>query len=291
MILSKNYIISSKLIGLIFALSLIFFKVEDSYSSIIFVIVMLTIGIPHGSVDHIIAFINPKSRRFKSKLSFFTVYLSLIVLNIIIWVFSPYLGLFTFLLVSCYHFGEAQVIGFNNTKNKLLNFVLGANILLSLFLNNIFELQIILTDLTLFSSIDLSSYDKTFFLLISVAVLMISVVYFKIEKKVPLYAEMSILYLIFYHTDILTSFSIYFGFSHSLPMLLLEYKEMKEKNFLSFYAKTLPFTILAIIFGIILYYFNNDLLTANNLILFTFIVISSLTLPHVFIMKDFVENK
>ncbi|MFL2991166.1 MAG: Brp/Blh family beta-carotene 15,15'-dioxygenase [Cytophagales bacterium] len=289
--MSKNYIISSKLIGLIFALSLIFFKVEDSYSSIIFVIVMLTIGIPHGSVDHIIAFINPKSRRFKSKLSFFTVYLSLIVLNIIIWVFSPYLGLFTFLLVSCYHFGEAQVIGFNNTKNKLLNFVLGANILLSLFLNNIFELQIILLDLTLFSSIDLSSYDKTFFLLISVAVLMISVVYFKIEKKVPLYAEMSILYLIFYHTDILTSFSIYFGFSHSLPMLLLEYKEMKEKNFLSFYAKTLPFTILAIIFGIVLYYYNNDLLTANNLILFTFIVISSLTLPHVFIMKDFVENK
>ena len=291
MILSKNYIISSKLIGLIFALSLIFFKVEDSYSSIIFVIVMLTIGIPHGSVDHIIAFINPKSRRFKSKLSFFTVYLSLIVLNIIIWVFSPYLGLFTFLLVSCYHFGEAQVIGFNNTKNKLLNFVLGANILLSLFLNNIFELQFILLDLTLFSSIDLSSYDKTFFLLISVAVLMISVVYFKIEKKVPLYAEMSILYLIFYHTDILTSFSIYFGFSHSLPMLLIEYKDMKEKNFLSFYAKTLPFTILAIIFGIILYYYNNDLLTANNLILFTFIVISSLTLPHVFIMKDFVENK
>ena len=291
MILSKNYIISSKLIGLIFALSLIFFKVEDSYSSIIFVIVMLTIGIPHGSVDHIIAFINPKSRRFNSKLSFFTVYLSLIVLNIIIWVFSPYLGLFTFLLVSCYHFGEAQVIGFNNTKNKLLNFVLGANILLSLFLNNIFELQFILLDLTLFSSIDLSSYDKTFFLLISVAVLMISVVYFQIEKKVPLYAEMSILYLIFYHTDILTSFSIYFGFSHSLPMLLLEYKEMKEKSFLSFYAKTLPFTILAIIFGVVLYYYNNDLLTANNLILFTFIVISSLTLPHVFIMKDFVENK
>lgn len=291
MILSKNYIISSKLIGLIFALCLIFFKVEDSYSSIIFVLVMLTIGIPHGSVDHIIAFINPASRRFKSKLSFFTVYLSLIILNIIIWIFSPYLGLFTFLLVSCYHFGEAQVIGFNNTKNKLLNFVLGANILLSLFLNNIFELQIILIDLTLFSSIDLSTFDKTFFLLVSVAVLMISVVHFKIEKKVPLYAEMSILYLIFYHTDILTSFSIYFGFSHSLPMLLLEYKEMKEKNFFSFYVKTLPFTTLAIIFGIILYYFNNELLTANNLILFTFIVISSLTLPHVFIMKDFVENK
>jgi beta-carotene 15,15'-dioxygenase len=289
--LSKNYIISSKLIGLIFALSLIFFKVGDTYSSIIFVLVMLSIGIPHGSVDHIIAFINPKSRRFKSKLSFFTVYLSLILLNIFIWVFSPYFGLFTFLLVSCYHFGEAQVIGFNNTKNKLLNFVLGANILLSLFLNNIFELQVILNELTLFSSIDLSSFDKTFFLLVSVTVLMISVVYFKIEKKVPLYAEMSILYLIFYHTDILTSFSIYFGFSHSLPMLLLEYKEMKEKSFFKFYLKTLPFTFLAIAFGLVLYYFNNSILTTENLILFVFIIISSLTLPHVFIMKDFVKSK
>ena len=62
--------------------------------------------------------------------------------------------------------------------------------------------QIILNDFTLFSSIDLTPYDKTFFLLISVTILMISVVQFKIDKKVPLYAEMSILYLIFYHTDI-----------------------------------------------------------------------------------------
>ena len=252
---------------------------------------MLSIGIPHGSVDHIIAFINPKTRIFKNKLSFFTIYLLLIFINILIWILSPYLGLFTFLVISCYHFGETQVIGFNDTKNKFLNFVVGANILLSLFLNNIFELQIILSEFTLFSLVDLSQFDKTFFLLVSIAILMISIVQFKIKKKVPLYAEMSVLYLIFYHTDILTSFSLYFGFSHSLPMLIMEYKEMKEKNFFSFYLKTLPFTILTIVFAIILYYFNNDLLTADNLILFTFIVISSLTLPHVFIMKDFVENK
>ena len=112
-----------------------------------------------------------------------------------------------------------------------------------------------------------------------------------VTSKVPLYAEMSILYLIFYHTDILTSFSIFFGFSHSLPMLLIEYEEMKESNFFKFYIKTLPFTILAILFGGFLYYFNDNLVTTDNLILFIFIIISSLTLPHVFIMKDFVENK
>ena len=291
MVSSENYILPAKIVGLIFSLSLIFFDVGDSYSSIIFILIMLTIGIPHGSVDHIIAFINPNSRRFSSRFSFFSIYLVLIALNILVWVLSPFLGLFIFLLVSCYHFGETQVIGYNSTDNRLLNFVIGANILLSLFLNNIFELQEILVDFTFFSSLNLSSFENIFFLLISVAVLMMSVVYFDIRRKVPLYAELSILYLIFYHTDILTSFSIFFGFSHSLPMLLMEYQEMKEKSFFRFYLKTLPFTLLAVVFGLVLYYFNNNILTTDNLILFVFIIISSLTLPHVFIMKDFVNDK
>ena len=288
---SENYILPSKIVGLIFVLSLIFFDLGNSYSSIIFIVVMLLIGIPHGSVDHIIAFINPKTRKFKSKFQFFFAYISLIILNTFIWIFSPYLGLSIFLIVSCYHFGEAQIIGFNRTDNQLLNFVIGANILLSLFLNNIYELQEILVDFTFFSSADLSGFDDVFFLLISVSVLMISVVNFKIQRTIPLYGEIMVLYLIFYHTDILTSFSIFFGFSHSLPMLMMEYKEMKEKSFIKFYIKTLPFTFLAILFGFILYNFNNSLFTSDNLILFIFIIISSLTLPHVFIMKDFVKDK
>ncbi len=286
-----NVVIKSKLAGLILAFSIIFFGLESSYSILLFLIVMLSIGIPHGSVDHIIAFINPEARKFDSKLIFYVVYLSLIVFNIILWVISPFLGLLVFLIISCYHFGETQVIGYNPTDNKILNFVIGANILLSLFLNNIVELQEILYILPQFSSLDLSGFDSVFFLLISVAILMLSIVNFKIKRKVPLYAEITILYMVFFHTDLLTSFALYFGFCHSLPMLMLEFKEFKTDSFMRFYLKTLPFTILSIIFGFLLYQFNNDLLTSDNLILFVFIIISSLTLPHVFIMKDFVKDK
>ena len=286
-----DIIVKSKLVGLILAFSIIFFGLESSYSILLFLIVMLSIGIPHGSVDHIIAFINPQARKSESKLIFYVVYLSLIVFNIIIWVISPFLGLLVFLIISCYHFGETQVIGYNPTDNKILNFVIGANILLSLFLNNIVELQEILYILPQFSSLDLSGFDSVFFLLISVAILMLSIVNFKIKRKVPLYAEITILYMVFFHTDLLTSFALYFGFCHSLPMLMLEFKEFKTDSFMKFYIKTLPFTILSIIFGFLLYQFNNDLLTSDNLILFVFIIISSLTLPHVFIMKDFVKDK
>ena len=284
-------VVKSKLAGLILALSIIFFGLESSYSVELFIIVMLSIGIPHGSVDHIIAFINPNARKFKSKPIFYVIYLSLIVINIMIWILSPFLGLLVFLIISCYHFGETQVIGYNSTDNKLLNFVVGANILLSLFLNNIAELQEILYIIPEFSNLDLSGFDNVFFLLISVAILMLSIINFDIKRKVPLYAEMTILYMVFFHTDLLTSFTLYFGFCHSLPMLMLEFKEFKNDNFVKFYLKTLPFTILSIIFGFLLYQFNNDLLTSDNLILFVFIIISSLTLPHVFIMKDFVKGK
>ena len=286
-----NVVIKSKLAGLILAFSIIFFGLESSYSILLFLVVMLSIGIPHGSVDHIIAFINPEARKFDSKLIFYLVYLSLIVFNIILWVISPFLGLLVFLIISCYHFGETQVIGYNTTDNKILNFVIGANILLSLFLNNILELQEILYILPQFASLDLSAFDSVFFLLVSVAILMLSIVNFEIKRKVPLYAEITILYMVFFHTDLLTSFALYFGFCHSLPMLMLEFKEFKTDSFMKFYLKTLPFTILSIIFGFLLYQFNNDLLTSDNLILFVFIIISSLTLPHVFIMKDFVKDK
>ena len=286
-----NVVVKSKIAGLILAFSIIFFGLESSYSVLLFMIVMLSIGIPHGSVDHIIAFINPSARKFQSKFVFYLTYVSLIILNIILWIISPFLGLLVFLIISCYHFGETQVIGYNSTDNKLLNFVVGANILLSLFLNNIAELQEILYIIPEFSNLNLSRFDNVFFLLFSVAVLMLSIVNFDIKRKVPLYAEMTILYMVFFHTDLLTSFALYFGFCHSLPMLMLEFKEFKNDNFAKFYLKTLPFTILSIIFGFLLYQYNNDLLTSDNLILFVFIVISSLTVPHVFIMKDFVKDK
>tara|TARA_X000001036_G_scaffold349353_1_gene329841 strand:+ start:1619 stop:2482 length:864 start_codon:yes stop_codon:yes gene_type:complete len=284
-------VVKSKLAGLILALSIIFFGLENSYSEELFIIVMLSIGIPHGSVDHIIAFINPEARKFNNKFIFYLTYLSLIIFNIGLWIISPFIGLFVFLIISCYHFGETQVLGYNSTDNKLLNFVIGANILLSLFLNNINELQEILYIIPEFSNLDLSDFNSVFFLLISVVILMLSITNFDIKRKVPLYAEITILYMIFYHTDLLTSFALYFGFCHSLPMLMLEYKEFKNDSFLKFYLKTLPFTILSLIFGFLLYQFNNDLLTSENLILFVFIIISSLTLPHVFIMKDFIKDK
>ena len=86
-----NKILLSKLLGLILGLSIIFFGLESSYSTLLFLIIMLTIGIPHGSVDHIVAFVNPEARRFKSKFIFYLDYLSLIIINTLVWIISPFI--------------------------------------------------------------------------------------------------------------------------------------------------------------------------------------------------------
>ena len=95
-----DVVVKSKLAGLILAFSIIFFGLESSYSILLFLVVMLSIGIPHGSVDHLIAFINPNARKFESKFIFYITYLSLIIFNIILWVISPFLGLLVFLIFS-----------------------------------------------------------------------------------------------------------------------------------------------------------------------------------------------
>ena len=89
-----DIVIKSKFAGLILALSIIVFGLESSYSILLFLVVMLSIGIPHGSVDHIIAFINPEARKFSNRLTFYIIYISLILLNILIWIISPFIGLF-----------------------------------------------------------------------------------------------------------------------------------------------------------------------------------------------------
>ena len=79
---------------------------------------ILLIGIPHGAIDHILFF---KKRSF-SQLKFYSIYLGLILLFLLLWIFFPFWSLLLFLLISAFHFGESQ---FSDIKaQKLLRYSL-----------------------------------------------------------------------------------------------------------------------------------------------------------------------
>ena len=87
--------------------SFIVFKLSNfNISSLICLILILIIGISHGSLDH------EKGRKlFKifniNSISIFYIsYISISILIIAIWIFMPSISLIVFLLVASYHFGK-----------------------------------------------------------------------------------------------------------------------------------------------------------------------------------------
>ena len=70
------------------------------YSSIL----ILLLGIPHGAIDHVLFF----KKRKMSQLKFYSLYLGLSFLFVILWHIFPVTSLILFLLISAFHFGESQ---------------------------------------------------------------------------------------------------------------------------------------------------------------------------------------
>ena len=84
----------------------------------------ITIGIPHGAVDHLLA---AGRWDFKKAPVFILTYLALMALMALVWVYNPTLGLSVFLLYSAWHFGQADGAVWH--FNKPTAFFWGASVL------------------------------------------------------------------------------------------------------------------------------------------------------------------
>ena len=87
--------------------SVIIFKFNNfDISPLICLLFILTIGVSHGSLDHV------KGKKLFnilniSKISiFYFSYILIAILVIIIWIIIPFISLMCFLLVASYHFGK-----------------------------------------------------------------------------------------------------------------------------------------------------------------------------------------
>ncbi|WP_332914093.1 Brp/Blh family beta-carotene 15,15'-dioxygenase [Algoriphagus boritolerans] len=71
------------------------------------VIILLSVGIPHGAIDHLIS--NPQIDK-NGLVKFLIIYLSLIAAYLTFWYFLPVLALIAFLIMSAYHFGQSHFL-------------------------------------------------------------------------------------------------------------------------------------------------------------------------------------
>lgn len=271
-------------------------SIPVSVQLVIAVVLIGLIGIPHGAIDHVL-FIDIT----KAKPSFFyTFYFVLIGVIISVWLFFPIIGMFLFLVLSAYHFGQSQFNGYSNLSRKVRLYLYlswGISILSALSLYNHEEIFSICS-----TSKDLRPLLLVFQPSILLVVLIFSTLSFftilflnyKAFSKKKVVVELGIFVLIhltFYAHSILIGFSIYFATLHSLKVLYEEYAFLKSKqahfNVTSFLSILMPYTLISLIGIMLLFGLSHFGVIDTSKTLLIFIAISALTLPHSVVMENF----
>ena len=285
--------------------SLIILKFNNfNISPLICLLLILTIGVSHGSLDHV------KGRKLLNILNinnisiFYFSYILVAILVIIIWVITPFISLIIFLLVASYHFGKEDtqfLINENSYFNQLLFFLKGLLIIIAPmffhFNETIAIFKLLLVDNEIFYStlefIEVNKILPIAIILSSLSSICLFLRKFEIKKFIIFLDYFSILVLNYYLTP-LVAFTVYFCFLHSIRhsiTLIYEIDKNDFKNGLKVFGwKALPLTVLTAIFCLIgLYLLNNNYDFNSSILKIIFIGLASLTFPHI-LLEYFLEK-
>lgn len=297
-IVSKSIFIfiSSLLVILPFVLSAE--SMSSSHQMILCIPFILLLGIPHGAIDNIL-YLRDKNM---SNLQFIAVYLLIIGLNVALWWAFARLAYIVFLVLSAYHFGQSQFSHYFQEKRStlfLLFFSWGLTILSALIYFNLDEIYFIMESVPEFGVFEIlhQEQDMRYLLLGSGAITLLTLFNLARNRFLMLHdllMELLVLTLIlasFYLMPLIIGFTLYFVILHSFKVLKEEYgflTAQKETNTLAQFAKMVaPFSLLSIAGILFLFaaiYFKYLNIPYGFCLL---IVISSITLPHVFVMNKF----
>ncbi|MDA8956028.1 Brp/Blh family beta-carotene 15,15'-dioxygenase [Flavobacteriales bacterium] len=258
---------------------------------------ILFIGIPHGAIDHVLFF----KKRNLSQIQFYSVYLGLILLFLVLWIYFPFWSLLLFLLISAFHFGESQFseINTSNLIKYLLYPVWGIALLSTLMHYNLHEL----IDITTFfkDTNDLQiMYDEVFifqlYLITNIgSIILLLLLAVKSHMNLDrLFSELFlllILHITFYLFPFLIAFTMYFVILHSIKVMNQEYQFLKQDSdnfkFIDFFKILIPYSLLSIFFTALIIALSYVGVISYSVPLVSIIIISVITLPHAIVMHVF----
>ena len=255
---------------------------------IISLFLILTIGISHGSLDHIKGKKLIKYFGYKSMTIFYLVYLFIGIITILIWLVFPKLLLLLFLIVAAYHFGKEDS-EFINQKEKfeLIYFLKGSLIITSPLFFHKEETLAIFETLNFNISNNLIISNEILFILILLS--LVSGIILSLNnsfeaRSLLLMDYLSILILNYFLNPII-AFTIYFCFLHSIRhsiSLIRELNKNLKKGLPVFIKKAFPLTILTILGYVVSISILNNYNEFNETIYrVIFIGLASLTFPHI----------
>lgn len=261
---------------------------------------IMFIGIPHGAIDNLLYLREKKLNNTQ----FIAIYLSVVLSNVLLWIFFPVFAYLLFLFISAYHFGQSQFAHYfekTNGVKKLLAFSWGISLLSALVYFNIEEIQNIMLQDEHFVAFDLlhQTQHMHYLFLVSSAVALSLMIFLTIKKAIKreiFLLETVVFFLILLSFEVmpfLIGFTLYFVILHSVKVLNEEYQFLSAKDevrsWKEFIGLLTPLTLfsfagIAMVFAMIHY----DLIHSSYGYCLL-IIISSITLPHVFVMNRFYQ--
>jgi Brp/Blh family beta-carotene 15,15'-monooxygenase len=272
-----------------------FYPLSLEIQLIFFGLGVIFLGIPHGSLDHVIYHRERnEAMNFKSVVRFLLFYVGFAVLYAILWIISVELSILLFILISAYHFGEMDLNGLSLTsslKTRILFSLYGLLFLLNYLLFQFPQVEAILLG---FPGFDDGQIGKLRLLYgYQNEILIVSILFFVPILLFYLYQsqqfglqqlvsvlQLSLLMLIVFNLPILLGFGFYFNIWHA-GLSMAEIKKFlgwENKNYWFIYRKSwltngISFLMIAILFII----FKGNL---ERLLAIFFMSIAILTAPH-----------
>ena len=267
-----------------------------SISPFICLLLILSIGISHGSLDDV------KGRKLfqifeiKKFYIFYLAYILIAIIVIILWILIPYVSLIIFLMVASYHFGKEDtqfLIVDNSYYNQFLFLLKGSLIVFApMYFHfnetiSIFKLLFIENE-NFYNFLDLIESKKILLyciILSTLANILLFTKNFEL-KKFTIFLDYFSIIIINYYFSPLVAFTIYFCFLHSVRHSISLMSELDRDDlgngFKIFVKKALPLTIITAIFCAIgLYLLNNTYNLESSILKIIFIGLASLTFPHI----------
>ncbi len=277
--------------------SVLFLKFDNiNISTILCLFLILTMGVSHGSLDHIKGKKLLELFNIQRTYLFYLLYILIAVVIIFTWILLPSITLILFLIVASYHFGkedtEFLVVG-KSYLTEILYFFKGFLIILApLYFHfedtvNIFKLLLIDNEVFYFI---LSFVEVNKIIEIGIFVSTLSSVFLFLNKfeliKFSIFLDFFSIIILNYYFSPLIAFTIYFCFLHSIRHSMSLALELDSNSLLNgfkiFMKKAIPLTILTGVFCLIsLYLLNSGNNLDSSILKVIFIGLASLTFPHI----------
>lgn len=265
-----------------------------SASTVLAVLLILLVGIPHGAADHRIfqqLYADLHGRRALAV--FYIAYLGLMVFVLVLWYFLPAVAFLVFIFLSCYHFGQGNFayLSRKDWRSSGLFIVWGIWIIAMPVLSHYNEAQPVLTTLL---SRDLPVLPPELIKqLVQLLTLMVIGGLVLLAPRLPgklLFKEffsLLVLGVMFLYTPLFLGFAVYFALWHALPSALDQITFLWQRRTpitLWKYSKTvLPFSLLSLgALGVIVWW-----IPAEEISLYwswLFVLIAAVTLPHMLLL-------